>query len=291
MNTASRFESSAHRVVVTGGSGRLGRKVIEELSSDRYEVLSVDIVPSEECPAKFLCVDLTDAEAVSDALAGADSVIHLGAVPGPRNQAESDTFRNNVLSTWNVAEAAVTHDLQRIVFASTVFTLGWHEDAEVLQPEYLPVDEAHPMTPFEAYGLSKVVGEEIIASACRRSGIPAVSLRIMNVIQTEGYDALPWPTPTPDSPVRFVHWPYVDVRDAAISCRQALEASTTGHEAMFIAAQDIRFDASTESLVPQFFPNATIRSPLPGMSSVISIEKARRLIGFNPEFSWQNHRP
>lgn len=275
------------RVVVTGSSGRLGRKVLEELSTGNYEVLSVDIVPPAADASDFLRVDLTDTAAVRDALAGADSAVHLGAVPGPKCQSESDTFRTNALSTWNVAEAAATHGLERIVFASSVFTLGWHEDADAFRPHYVPVDEAHPLTPFEAYGLSKLVGEEILAAVSRRTGIAAVSLRIMNVIQTDGYGALPWPTPTLDSPVRFVHWPYVDVRDAARACRQALDAPTRGHEAMFIAAEDIRFDAPTESLVRQLLPDTKIRQPLPGSKGVISIEKARRLIGYDPQFSWR----
>ena len=96
-----------------------------------------------------------------------------------------------------------------------------------------------------------------------------------------------WPVPTAESPVRFVHWPYVDVRDAARSCRQALEATTSGHEAMFIASDDIRFDAATETLVRQFLPDTSIRTPLPKSTSVISIEKARRMIDFRPEYSWR----
>lgn len=274
------------QVVVTGGSGRLGREVIKELSKGNYEILSIDVAAAENNDVQFIHVDLTDRTAVCDALAGADGVIHLGAVPGPLAQPEADTFRTNVVSTWNVAEAAAIHGIKRIVFASSVFVLGWHEDATAFQPEYVPVDEAHPLTPLEAYGLSKVVGEETMSAFSRRTGIPVVSLRIMNVIQTDGYNALPWSTPTLDSLVQYTHWPYVDVRDAAKACCQALEASTTGHEAMYIAAEDIRFDTNTASLIQKFLPKTEIRHPLPGKASVISIEKARKLIGFSPEFSW-----
>lgn len=279
------------RVVVTGGSGRLGREVIKILLTGDYEVLSIDVTSDEDTNVKFHCIDLTDRNAVCDALSGADCVIHLGAVPGPLAQPEADTFRTNVLSTWNVAEAAVLHGLERIVFASSVFTLGWHQDANAFHPEYLPVDEEHPLSPLEAYGLSKVVGEEVMSSVSRRTGIATVSLRIMNVIQTDGYNALPWPTPTPESPVQYTHWAYVDVRDAAKACCQALEAPTISHEAMYIAAEDIRFDTPTETLIQQFLPNTEIRHPLPGITSVISIEKARRLIGFRPEYSWRHHHP
>jgi nucleoside-diphosphate-sugar epimerase len=278
------------RIVVTGGSGRLGQTVVEELVSNGYSVLSIDVNRPAKIRCPFLQVDLQDFAAVVDALRDSSAVIHLGAVPGPTSQPSSVTFRNNVTSTWNVAEAAAALGLKRVVFASTVFTLGWHESPDAYWPEYVPVDESHPMTPFEAYGLSKVIGEEIVAAMSRRAGIPAVSLRIMNVIQEGGYFAMPWPLPSKEQAVRFVLWPYVDIRDAATSCRLALEATTTGHEAMFIAAEDIRFDAPTEALLREFAPQVKVRATLEGSASVISIEKARRLIGYSPKFSWKKLR-
>jgi nucleoside-diphosphate-sugar epimerase len=279
------------RIVVTGGSGRLGVKVIDELIARGLDVLSVDLNRPEKPQCPFLPADLTDAAVVLDVLAGADGVIHLGAIPGPTSQTQPVTFQNNVQSTWNVAHAAATLGLRRLVFASTVFTLGWHESATAFWPQYVPVDEEHPLTPFEAYGLSKVIGEETVAAACRRSNLTGVSLRIMNVIQEDGYFALPWPTPTKDRATRFVLWPYVDVRDAAVACCQALDADVTCHEAVYIAAEDIRFDAPTEQLLREFAPNVTVRKPLAGSQSVISIEKAQRVIGFRPQHTWRNMRP
>ena len=279
------------KIVVTGAAGRLGRKVVSNLISRGYTVLGVDKERPEKMQCRFLPADLTDSAVAVDVLSGADAVIHLAAIPGPVSQPSSVTFRNNVMSTWNVTEAAAAIGLQKIVFASSVFTLGWHESPTAYWPQYLPVDEEHPMTPFESYGLSKVMGEEIIATASRRTGIPAVSLRIMNVIQEDGYFAFPWPTPAGLLATRFVMWPYVDVRDAATACRQALEADITGHEACLIAAEDIRFDASTAALLREFAPKVPVRKPLEGSASVISIEKAKRLLGFQPQHSWRQLKP
>lgn len=278
------------RIVVTGGAGRLGRKVIEDLIARDYDVLSIDAVRPGKMLCPFMMVDLTDPAAVRDALQGADGVIHLGAVPGPLVKPASVTFDNNVQSTWQVLETAAALGVSRVVSASSVFTLGWHQSAETYWPKYVPVDEDHPLTPYEAYGLSKVIGEDICGAVSRRTGMPTVSLRIMNVIQEDGYFALPWPIPTREQPVRFVLWPYVDVRDVAVACRQAFEAQTTGHEALFIAAEDIRFDASTESLLREFAPQVEIRRPLSGTASVISIDKARDLIGYEPQYSWRGLR-
>ncbi len=274
-------------IVVTGGAGRLGREVVADLLGRGHAVLAVDRVKPETLQCRFLPVELTDAAAVHDVLRGAEAVIHLGAVPGPTVQPPSTTFATNVMSTFHVMQAAAAHGLKKAVFASSVFTLGWHEDADRYWPRYVPVDEQHPLAPLEAYGLSKQIGEGICATVSAASGMPTVSLRIMNVIQKDGYEALPWPAPTRERGVRFVLWPYVDVRDAAISCRQALEAETAGHEAMFIAAEDTRFDAATSELLAELAPQVEIRQPLQGSAGVISIQKARRLIGFQPKYGWQ----
>ena len=276
------------KVVVTGGAGRLGRCAIGELLGHGFEVMAADRVRPQSLPCRFLPVELTDAAAVYDLLRGADAVLHLGAIPGPRSHPQPTTFYNNVLSTYHVVEAAAALGLERLVFASTVFALGWVQEPEKYWPEYVPVDEAHPLTPFEAYGLSKQVGEEICAGASRRSGLPTVSLRFMNIIQPDGYGSLPWPTPRTRGEVPFVVWPYVDLRDSARACRLALEADTEGHEALFIAAKEIRFDCPTEELLQALAPpHVEIRSPLEGRASVISIRKAKETIGYEPEYSWQ----
>jgi len=278
-----------NRIVVTGGAGRMGQFAIAELLEHGYEVLSIDCVRPETLTCPFLKVDLTDAGSVYGALSDADAVLHLGAIPGPQSHAAAETFRNNVMSTYYVAEAAAALGLSKLVFVSSVFTLGWHTQPDKYWPHYVPVDESHPLTPLEAYGLSKKIGEEICAATSRRTGLVSVSLRIMNIVQTDAFSALPWPVPTEDRKVRFVLWPYVEVRDAARACRLTLEANTVGHEAMFIAARDIRFDCSTRDLLKKFgSAEIEIRRPLEGCESVISIEKASMMIGFEPHYSWQD---
>lgn len=276
------------KVVVTGAAGRLAQAAISELQSHGHAVWGIDRVRPEPLRCRFLPVDLTHPASVFDALQGADAVLHLGAVPGPLVQPASVTFTNNVLGTYHVVEAAAALRIPRVVCTSSVFALGWVEDAEDYWPQSVPVDESHPLTPFEAYGLSKQIGEEICAAASRRTGIGIISLRLMNIITTEGYFALPWPRPTRERGLRFVMWPYVDIRDAARACRLALEANTPGHEACFIAARDTRFDAPTLELLRELAPASLgITGPLPESASVISIEKARRLIGFEPEHHWR----
>ncbi len=162
-----------------------------------------------------------------------------------------------------MADAAARLGLKKVVFASSVFTLGWAEEADAYWPRYVPVDEAHPLTPLESYGLSKQVGEAICAAASQRTGMPSVSLRIMNVIHPDRFGTLPWPAPTRDDGVRFVMWPWVDARDTVRACRLALEADTSGHEAVFVAAADTRFDFPTEELLRELAPGVELRRRCP----------------------------
>ncbi|MEK6234906.1 MAG: NAD(P)-dependent oxidoreductase, partial [Planctomycetales bacterium] len=251
------------KVTVTGAAGRLGRLVVERLVNDGREVFAVDKVRPDKPRCRFVTADMTDGTAAYDVLQGSDAVIHLAAVPGPRMKPESALFENNVLGTHNVVRAAAALGLKKVVFGSSAFALGWHEDAARCWPRYLPVDESHPLAPMEAYGLSKQVGEDVCASVSASSGVPIVSLRMMNIVHPEPVGQLPWPTPTKEHPVRFVMWPYVDARDAAAACVLALDAETMGHEAVFIGAADLRFDCLTEDLIRGLVPDdVEIRRPL-----------------------------
>ncbi len=279
------------KIVVTGGAGRLGRLAIGNLLERGYEVLAVDKVrPQTALPCRFLPVEMTDAAPVYDVLRGADAVLHLGAIPGPGGAPQSTLFHNNVLSTYHVVEAASALGLKRLIFASSVFAVGWVAEPEKYLPRYVPVDEDHPLTPFEAYGLSKQIGEDVCGAVSRRTGLPIVSLRFMNIIWPENIGALPRPAPQTPRETPFVYWAYVDARDAARACILALEADTTGHEALFIAAEDIRFDRPTRDLLRDLAPGVEIRGPLKDRASVISIQKAKRLIGYEPQHSWQTKK-
>jgi nucleoside-diphosphate-sugar epimerase len=281
-------------VLVTGAAGRLGRLAVQDLLDHGFQVRATDRVrPAAPLDCKFLPVELAeDPAGIYEVTAGVDTVLHLGAIPGPGGFAGPTIFRNNVQSTYNVVEAAATLHVDRVVFASTVFALGWHEDPFRYWPDYLPVDEEHPQTPFEAYGLSKQIGEQICAAACRRTGMRAVSLRIMNVIQPDGYGALPWRRPSLTAGARFVIWPYVDARDVVTACRLALEAPLRGHEAAYVAAPDTRFDCPTEELLSELAPPDIVRrGPLEGRASVIDIRKAEQLLGWRPQYTWQQEVP
>jgi len=279
------------KIVVTGAAGRLGQAAISELLGHGHGVWGIDRIRPDPLRCRFLPVDLMQQPAaIYDVLQGADAVLHLAAIPGPQSQPASTTFINNVQSTYHVLEAAAALGIPRVVNASSVFALGWTDAADQYWPTSVPVDETQALTPFEAYGLSKQVGEDICAAVSRRTGMSSISLRLMNIIAPEGYFAMPWPSPTREVGLRFVMWPYVDLRDAARACRLALEAQTSGHEAIYIAASDTRFDAATMDLLRELAPaNIKVTRPIAQSGGVINIEKAARMIGFRPEHSWRMH--
>ena len=278
-------------IVVTGAAGRLGRMVVQLLVDQGREVLATDQLDAYDLPAKFVRRDLVDAEAVTDILKDAEAVVHMGAIPGPLREDPSAIFDNNVASAFNVMTSAAELGLRRVVFSSSAFGMGWAEDGNAFVPLYLPLDEEHPMMPFEPYGLSKQVGEDIGRMIARSSDTTVVSLRFTNVATPEVQAEFPWQAPTPEDPLTLVMWAYADARDVAEAHVLALDAEIEEYEAFMIAQPSSRFKEPTIDLVRNNFGDRVeIREGLGGTASVISTEKARRLLGWRPRYDWTEGR-
>ncbi len=275
-------------IVVTGASGRLGRRVVQLLVDQNRVVLATDRSATDDLPAEFVRCDLVDAKAVEGILKDAEAVVHMGAIPGPLREDPRVIFENNVASTFNVMISAAELGLRRVVFSSSAFGMGWAHDGNAFVPLYLPLDEEHPMMPFEPYGLSKQVGEDIGRMIARNSNTTVVSLRFTNVALPEVQAEFPWPAPTPENPLTLVMWAYADARDVAEAHVLSLDAEIAGYEAFMIAQPSSRFKESTIDLVKNNFGDRVeIRDGLSGTASVISTEKAQRLLGWKPRHDWR----
>ena len=275
-------------IVVTGAAGRLGRRVVQLLVDQNKEVLATDQVAADDLPAEFVRCDLVDAKAVEGILKGAEAVVHMGAIPGPLREDPRVIFDNNVASTFNIMMSAAELGLRRVVFSSSAFGMGWAHDGNAFVPLYLPLDEEHPMMPFEPYGLSKQVGEDIGRMIARNSDTTIVSLRFTNVALPEVQAEFPWPAPTPENPLTLVMWAYADARDVAEAHVLALDAEIDEYEAFMIAQPSSRFKEPTIDLVKNNFGDRVeIREGLRGTASVISTEKAQRLLGWRPRYDWR----
>ena len=275
-------------IVVTGAAGRLGRRVVQLLVDQNREVLATDQVDANDLPVEFVRCDLVDANAVEGILKDSEAVVHMGAIPGPMREDPKVIFDNNVASTFNVMMSAAELGLRRVVFSSSAFGMGWAHDGNAFVPLYLPLDEEHPMMPFEPYGLSKQVGEDIGRMIARSSDTTVVSLRFTNVALPEVQSEFPWPAPTPENPLTLVMWAYADARDVAEAHVLALDAEIEEYEAFLIAQPSSRFKEPTIDLVKNNFGDRVeIREGLSGTASVISTEKAQRLLGWRPRYDWR----
>ena len=275
-------------IVVTGAAGRLGRRVVQLLVERNREVLATDQLPADDLPAEFVRCDLGDARAVGDILKGAEAVVHMGAIPGPSRAEPRVIFENNVAADFNVMISASELGLRRVVFSSSAFGMGWAHDGNAFVPLYLPLDEEHPMMPFEPYGLTKQVGEDIGRMIARNSSTTVVSLRFTNVPLPEVQAEFPWPAPTPENPLTLVMWAYADARDVAEAHVLALDAEIEEYEAFMIAQPSSRFTDPTIDLIRNNFGDQVeIRDGLDGTASVISTEKAQRVFGWKPRHDWR----
>ncbi|GAC1362128.1 MAG: NAD(P)-dependent oxidoreductase [Ktedonobacteraceae bacterium] len=273
------------KIVVTGGSGKAGRAVIKDLLAHNYDVLNVDLLPPAEKLSPYLKTDLADLGQVFEVLHGVDAVVHLGAIPAPGLQPEEVTFRNNTLSTYNIFSVAASLRLQRVVWASSETTLGLPFERE--KPVYAPIDEEHPLYPESSYALSKVISEEMARQFHRWSGVPFVGLRFSNIM--EPHDYARFPSFSTDPKLRKWNlWGYVDARDVAQSCRLGLEADINGAEAFIIAAADTVMNRSSRDLLAEVFPGVPLRGEIEEFETLLSIKKASKLLGYNPQFSWRN---
>ena len=289
------------QVVVTGGSGRAGRAVVRDLVDHGYDVVNVDVAPPPELVAPFLRADLTDLGETIEALRGSDAVVHLAAIPAPRIRTVERTFEINILSTYTVFSAATQLGLGRVVWASSETVLGLPfgdrharnllDPAAVpghhRQPDYVPIDEAHPLRPHSSYSLSKVLGEEMARQFARWSHIPFVGLRFSAIREPAEYAAFPagWSDPHRGE---WNVWGYVDARDVAQACRLALTADIAGAEAFIIAASDTVMDRPNAELMAECFPGVELRPGTGPFDTLLSIDKARRALGYAPAHSWRD---
>ena len=273
------------RIVVTGASGKAGRAVVSDLVEHEHEVLGVDLASPSKSSAASLLADVTEFGQVVECLAGADAVVHLAAIPASDIHTEETTFRTNMLSTFNVFEAARVLGLQRVVWASSETVLGLPFEREL--PAYAPIDEEHPPLPQSSYALSKLLAEEAARQLHRRSGIPYVSLRFSNIMEPHDYERFPsfWNDPTLR---RWNLWGYVDARDVALSCRLAL-AAEGGAEHFIVAAADTVMNRPSAELMAEVYPSVPYRPTGGEFDTLLSIAKARTLLGYTPQWSWRDH--
>ena len=278
-------------IAVTGGSGKLGRTVVRELRAAGHTVVNLDAT-GERGPG-FVRVDLTDYGqtidailGVDDAHGGFDAIVHLAAIPAPAILSDVATFHNNIRVTYNVFQAARRAGIKNIVYASSETVLGLPFD---VPPPYIPVDEDYPARPESTYSLVKHLEEQMAIELVRWDpSLKIVALRFSNVMEPADYAAFP----SYDADARgrkWNLWGYIDARDGAQAVQKALEWDTTGFDRFIIAAADTVMTRPNAELVAEVFPGVPLkRDDLDNTETLLSIDKARRVLGYDPQHSWRD---
>jgi nucleoside-diphosphate-sugar epimerase len=276
------------RIAVTGGSGKLGRAVVADLTAHGNEVVNLDVA----APRPALKIDLTDygqtveaLTAIDDRYDRIDAVVHLAAIPAPGLLPNAATFQNNITASYNVFSAARLAGITNVVWASSETVLGLPFRTP---PPYIPVDEAYPARPESTYSLVKHLEETMAAEFCRwNPALKMIGLRFSNVMDPEDYAEFPSFDADPRSR-SWNLWGYIDARDGAQAVRRALAYETPGMEVFVIANADTVMSRSSASLAAEVFPGVPVTKELGEHETLLSIDKARRVLGYQPEHSWRD---
>ncbi len=276
------------KIVVTGGSGRLGRFVVERLK-DKYEVTVIDVRPSDVPGVRHANVDITDLEGLKKAFAGIDAVIHLAAVPNPRTSTPEICFRVNTQGTWTVLQAAEDAGVKRVVVASSDSATGLHFNPKDWAPQYLPVDEKHPLRPSEVYSLTKEITESISRCFAARGKLEVIDIRPGHIVFEPEYPEIG----DRGSDVQNYHlWGYVAPQDVAQGFQLALEHPDGSYDCFFIGAADgLNTRPTLEMIKERFGKVPEVRrdvyeaNPTAG---VFDITHAREKLGYEPQYTWRD---
>ena len=276
------------KVAITGGSGSLGRYVVDHLR-DKADVTVIDITPPEQRDVRFVEANILDFKALKAALVGQEAMIHLAAIPNPRTAAADITFNTNVQGTWNALQAAESAGIRRVTVASSDSTVGLFFNPTVFPLQYLPVDEAHPLCPTEFYSLSKQVTEVICRSYASRGKLQVVVIRPSKIVLTHEWPELQ----ARGADLHNFHlWSYVEPEDVAQGFYLALALKNVCYDAFFISAADTLCSRPTLDMLrdrlgrlPKILkPEVFERNPY---SSIFDTSKARNILGFEPTSDWR----
>jgi nucleoside-diphosphate-sugar epimerase len=275
------------KVLITGGAGKVGQWVVRELlNSEGYEITVLDRTPGpERGPVKYLVGDVEDLGQVMEAVTGAEAIIHLAAIHNPNIATTTVTYQTNVVGTFNVHHAAFRLGVKRVVSASSNAIVGWSY-GERFMPDYLPIDEDHPVRPEDVYGLSKEIGETIARSYARK-GLETLMLRPSGVVTPDELEQMK--KDGGRRPTGFHAYSYIDARDLAVAFRLAVERSIASGSIFFVVADDSTVTEPLCELYPRVMPSIGDKARhLTGSQGAYSNSAAKESLGWQPVHSWRS---
>lgn len=277
------------RIVVTGGSGRVGRFVVAELAAAGHDVTSLDLAPApERLPGvRYMLGNVAQPQDVFGSLAYVrpEAVVHMAAWSDPGIVPDARTYADNVAGHFNMLDASDALGVRRVILASSAQVYGFAAQ----DPDFAPVTEEHPLRPQNSYALAKIAGEGAADYFARR-GLNVLTFRIMGVRAPQDLDVEVDRALGDPQQDRFLLWTRTDARDIAIGCRQALEVEAVESGIYNLSGAENLHGCETHELFVRFSPSTDVSRLPSGTGSGFSSEKARRAFGYAPRFIWTKMR-
>ena len=291
------------RIVFTGGSGKAGKHAVPHLLAKGYQVLNIDLKPLD-CPGVHtLVTDLTESGQAYNALtthfgyggyeqgkppSAPDAVVHFAAIPAILREPDNVTYRANVMSTYNVLEAAMKLGVRKVIVASSETTYGVCFAEGDKDYHSFPLEEDYDIDPMDSYGLSKLVNEKTARAFAMRYGADIYALRIGNVIEPHEYDRFPGYIADPMSRKRNA-WSYIDARDLGEIVHCCIQKDGLGFQVFNAVNDTITMDIPTKQFLAKYCPKTKVTREMGEWEGPLSNRKAREVLGFKEAHNWRKY--
>ena len=291
------------QILFTGGSGKAGRHVVQYLVEQGYHVLNIDQKPLDNPKVRTLITDITDAGQLFNAFSSytglhefdpdlrpnkIDAVVHFAAIPRVMIVPDNETYRINVMGTYNVLDAATKLGIPKVIIASSETTYGVVFANTPREPDYFPLDEEYPVDPMDSYALSKICNERTARAFSLRNNSDIYALRIGNVVEPSEYELFPGWFAKPDFRKKIA-WSYIDARDLGEIVRLGIETDGLGYQVFNAANDHTSSDLPTAELLRRYYPNVPVRAELGEFEGLLSNKKVREKLGFKEKHNWRNY--
>ena len=275
------------KILITGAAGLIGKEVTKGLVAAGHDVLATDLVMDDLSPAqKFVVGDLLSDDFISQLDFRCDAIVHLGSIPRPGIESDEKVLHNNVMGTYNVFANAVENNVPLVIYASSlsIYGFAWSTGTS---PDYVPVDEKHPLYHFESYALSKEVNERSADMWANRSKTAFVGLRIPHTHTNLVFTELAQKMRERDKAIleqgAKIFWAYLDLRDAVQGILTVIDKGAQGSKTYNFAAPDTYAPKPTREMMAEFHPTSKIASSLSGYDSIIDCSEWHADFGYEPQ--------
>lgn len=276
------------KILITGAAGLIGKEVTKGLVAAGHDVLATDLVKDDLSPAqKFVVGDLLSADFISQLDFRCDAIVHLGSIPRPGIASDETVLHNNVIGTYHVFASAVEKNVPLVIYASSlsIYGFAWSSGTS---PDYVPVDEKHPLHHYESYALSKEINERSADMWANRSKTAFVGLRIPHTHTHSTFAEMAKKMREGDEAIieqgAKIFWAYLDLRDAVQGILTVINKGAKGSKTYNFAAPDTYAPKPTREMMAEFHPTSKIASSISGYDSIIDCSQWNADFGYEPQY-------